>query len=78
VAAHARAKLESKGIDLLVANDVSQAGIGFEAEDNEVLLLDRWGGTRALPRMAKGAVADAILGHIVALRARAAGKKTPA
>src|SRR5207245_1331817 len=41
VAANARAKLESKGIDLLVANDVSQIGIGFDAEDNEVLLLAR-------------------------------------
>ena len=78
VAAHARAKLEHKGIDLLVANDVSQQGIGFEAEENEVLLLDRWGGTRALPRMSKAAVADAILGHIVALRASATHKTTPA
>src|SRR5262249_18623134 len=42
VAANAREKLERKGIDLLVANDVSQQGIGFDAEDNEVLLLDRW------------------------------------
>lgn len=77
VAANARAKLEAKGIDLLVANDVSQAGIGFDAEDNEVLLIDRWGGTRALPRMSKSAVADAILSEIVRLRAaadRAAGK----
>ena len=78
VAAHARAKLEGKGIDLLVANDVSQQGIGFDAEDNEVLLLDRWGGTRALPRMPKAEVADAILSHILALRAGAAAKKTPA
>jgi phosphopantothenoylcysteine decarboxylase/phosphopantothenate--cysteine ligase len=76
VAANARAKLEAKGIDLLVANDVSQAGIGFDADDNEVLLIDRWGGTRALPRMAKSAVADAILSEIVALRraGRATGK----
>jgi phosphopantothenoylcysteine decarboxylase/phosphopantothenate--cysteine ligase len=75
VAANARAKLEAKGIDLLVANDVSQAGIGFDADDNEVLLIDRWGGTRALPRMAKSAVADAILSEIVALRS-AAGRAT--
>src|SRR5437899_4250490 len=75
VAEHARAKLESKGIDLLVANDVSQQGIGFDAEDNEVLLLDRWGGTRALPRMPKTDVADAILSHILALRAAATPKK---
>jgi phosphopantothenoylcysteine decarboxylase/phosphopantothenate--cysteine ligase len=75
VAAHARAKLEGKGIDLLVANDVSQRGIGFDAEENEVLLLDRWGGTRALPRMPKAEVADAILSHIVALRAGAPARK---
>jgi phosphopantothenoylcysteine decarboxylase/phosphopantothenate--cysteine ligase len=69
VAAHARAKLEAKGIDLLVANDVSRRDIGFDAEDNEVVLIDRWGGTRPLPRMPKTAVADAILDEIVALRA---------
>ena len=72
VAANARMKLASKGIDLLVANDVSQQGIGFDAEDNQVLLIDRWGGERALPRMPKAAVADAILSHVLALRAAAA------
>jgi phosphopantothenoylcysteine decarboxylase/phosphopantothenate--cysteine ligase len=71
VAANARAKLDAKGIDLLVANDVSRVGIGFDAEDNEVLLLDRWGGQQALPRMPKPAVADAILSHILATRAAA-------
>ena len=69
VVAHARAKLEAKGIELLVANDVSRRDIGFDAEDNEVLLIDRWGGSRALPRMSKGAVADAILDAVIALRA---------
>jgi phosphopantothenoylcysteine decarboxylase / phosphopantothenate---cysteine ligase len=69
---HARAKLESKGIDMLVANDVSRSGIGFDADDNEVVLLDRWGGQRALPRMRKAAVADAVLDHALALRASAA------
>jgi phosphopantothenoylcysteine decarboxylase/phosphopantothenate--cysteine ligase len=73
VARNARAKLEDKGIDLLVANDVSQPGIGFDADDNEVLLIDRWGGAEALPRMSKEAVADAILSRILALRAAAAG-----
>lgn len=71
VAAHARAKLESKGVDLLVANDVSRAGIGFDADDNEVLLIDRWGGSRALPKMPKAAVADEILSAVLALRAKA-------
>jgi phosphopantothenoylcysteine decarboxylase / phosphopantothenate---cysteine ligase len=71
VLANAQVKLASKGIDLLVANDVSQAGIGFDAEDNEVLLLDRWGGRRALPRMPKSEVADAIFSHVLAVRAAA-------
>jgi phosphopantothenoylcysteine decarboxylase/phosphopantothenate--cysteine ligase len=74
VATHAQAKLESKGVDLMVANDVSQAGIGFDAEDNEVLLLDRAGGRRALPRMSKPALADVILSHILTLRAQAPTK----
>jgi len=69
VVANARAKLAAKGVDLLVVNDVSQRGIGFDAEDNEVLLIDRWGGERALPRMPKADVADAILSHVLALRA---------
>jgi phosphopantothenoylcysteine decarboxylase / phosphopantothenate---cysteine ligase len=73
VAANARVKLEAKGIDLLVANDVSQAGIGFDADDNEVLLIDRWGGNRGLPKMSKAAVADAILTEILTLR-RSAGR----
>jgi len=75
VAANARAKLESKGIDMLIANDVSQQGIGFDADENEVLLLDRWGGTRALPRMPKTDAANMILSHILAVRAAAAARK---
>jgi phosphopantothenoylcysteine decarboxylase/phosphopantothenate--cysteine ligase len=75
VAVNARAKLESKGTDLLVANDVSQRGIGFDADDNEVLLLDRWGGARTLPRMPKTDVADLILSHILTLRAAAGAKR---
>jgi phosphopantothenoylcysteine decarboxylase/phosphopantothenate--cysteine ligase len=76
VAANAQAKLHAKNVDLLVVNDVSQRGIGFEAEDNEVTLLDRWGGNRALPRGPKAEVADAILSHVLALRAAAPSKVT--
>jgi phosphopantothenoylcysteine decarboxylase/phosphopantothenate--cysteine ligase len=75
VVANARAKLEAKDIDLLVANDVSRRDIGFDADDNEVLLIDRWGGSRALPRMPKPAVADAILDAILALRAAHPARK---
>jgi phosphopantothenoylcysteine decarboxylase/phosphopantothenate--cysteine ligase len=72
VMANAQAKLAAKGVDLLVVNDVSQAGIGFDAEDNEVFLLDSRGGQRALPRLPKSAVADAILSHVLSLRAAGA------
>jgi phosphopantothenoylcysteine decarboxylase/phosphopantothenate--cysteine ligase len=75
VVANARAKLQAKNIDLLVVNDVSQRGIGFDAEDNQVLLLDRWGGERALPRMSKTDLADEILSHVLALRAAARGAR---
>ncbi len=75
VKANAKAKLLSKGIDVLVVNDVSQSGIGFDADDNEVLLLDRWGGEHALPRMSKAAIADAILSHVLTVRAAARGNR---
>ncbi len=77
VRAHAAAKLKAKGVDLLVVNDVSKHGIGFEAEDNQVMLLDRWGGALDLPRMTKLAVADAILDRVLGLRASAAAKSSP-
>jgi phosphopantothenoylcysteine decarboxylase/phosphopantothenate--cysteine ligase len=66
---NAREKLESKRIDLMVANDVSQSGIGFEADDNQVTLLDRLGGVIELPRMPKLQVANAVLDQVLALRA---------
>lgn len=74
VTLRARAKLDEKSVDLLVANDVSQRGIGFDADDNEVLLVDRWGGEQSLPRMSKARIADAILSHIVALRTKVPAK----
>ena len=77
VRAHAADKLRAKGIDLLVANDVSQQGIGFEADDNQVVLLDRWGGALDLPRMTKIQVAHAILDRVLALRAAPKPRRTP-
>jgi phosphopantothenoylcysteine decarboxylase/phosphopantothenate--cysteine ligase len=77
VRAHAADKLRAKGIDLLVANDVSQQGIGFEADDNQVILLDRWGGALDLPRMTKIQVAHAILDRVLVLRAAPKPRRTP-
>ena len=73
----ARAKLEGKGVDLMVANDVSRRDIGFDAEDNEVLMLDRWGGVVELPRLPKVEVADAILDRVQALRRRVPEPQRP-
>jgi len=63
--ASARAKLEAKQVDVLVANDVSQAGIGFEGEDNAVLILHRDGGHREVPRASKRLIADVILAELL-------------
>jgi phosphopantothenoylcysteine decarboxylase/phosphopantothenate--cysteine ligase len=65
---HAQAKLVAKGVDLIVANDVSRTDIGFDVADNEVTLLDRWGGVVALPRRSKVEVADLILDRVQELR----------
>jgi phosphopantothenoylcysteine decarboxylase/phosphopantothenate--cysteine ligase len=59
--ANARAKLEAKCLDLVVANDVTASNAGFGAETNRVTLLDREGRVEALPLMSKAAVAAAVL-----------------
>jgi phosphopantothenoylcysteine decarboxylase/phosphopantothenate--cysteine ligase len=61
---HARGKLERKGCDLLVANDVSRPGSGFDSTENEVTLLFRDGTVRELPRMSKEALASLIVAEV--------------
>jgi phosphopantothenoylcysteine decarboxylase/phosphopantothenate--cysteine ligase len=65
---HARSKLESKGADLLVVNDVSAAGVGFEHETNEVRILDRSGCVRHVPLTTKSKVAAAVLDAVLEVR----------
>jgi phosphopantothenoylcysteine decarboxylase/phosphopantothenate--cysteine ligase len=65
--ARARGKLERKGIDAIVVNDVSDSTIGFESSDNEVTIVSTAGEER-LPRGSKRDLADAILDRVVALR----------
>jgi len=76
VSANATAKLRAKNVDLLVVNDVSKRDIGFDADDNQVVLLDRWGGALELPKMPKLEVAGAILDRVLELRG--AATNTPA
>ena len=67
--ANARAKLKRKGLDLIVANDVTREGAGFEVDTNIVTLIGSDGRSQSHPQMSKDAVADLILDRIVAIRA---------
>ncbi len=63
----ARDKLSAKGLDLVVANDVSRPGAGFDSDDNAAVLLDRNGGREEIPLMPKRALADRVLDRALAL-----------
>jgi phosphopantothenoylcysteine decarboxylase/phosphopantothenate--cysteine ligase len=69
---NARKKLETKGFDLLVANDVTQEGAGFDVETNRVTILSAGGDVEELPLLSKDAVAEEILDR-AALRMTAKG-----
>jgi phosphopantothenoylcysteine decarboxylase/phosphopantothenate--cysteine ligase len=71
VAAHARAKLESKQADLIVANDVTAEGAGFDHDTNVITLYFRDGGEKAFPRMPKIDAAHRILDQLRGLRQKA-------
>jgi len=64
----ARKKLRDKNMDLIVFNDVTEAGSGFDVETNKVVLIDKKKES-GLPLLNKDDVADAILDRIVELRA---------
>ncbi|MDP6867732.1 MAG: phosphopantothenoylcysteine decarboxylase, partial [Acidimicrobiales bacterium] len=58
---NAAAKLQAKGVDLIVANDVSVPEVGFEHDTNAVVLLDAGGGANEVPLCNKREVACAVL-----------------
>ncbi len=67
---HATAKLTKKNLDMIVANDVTQAGAGFGSDTNIVKLLYRDGRVVELPQMAKNELASIILDKIADLFAK--------
>ncbi len=69
VAENARKKLASKNADLIVANDVTAEGAGFDRDTNVVTLFSRDGRDLALPKMPKSEVAERILDEVLRLRA---------
>ncbi|HET7910369.1 MAG TPA: bifunctional phosphopantothenoylcysteine decarboxylase/phosphopantothenate--cysteine ligase CoaBC [Nitrospira sp.] len=58
---HAKAKLTSKGLDLIVANDITRPGAGFGSDDNAATLIERDGRITELPLKPKRELADDIL-----------------
>jgi phosphopantothenoylcysteine decarboxylase / phosphopantothenate---cysteine ligase len=68
VAENARNKLAAKNADLMVANDVTAEGAGFDHDTNVVTLFARDGRDLALPRINKSEVAQRILDEVVRLR----------
>jgi phosphopantothenoylcysteine decarboxylase/phosphopantothenate--cysteine ligase len=71
---NAREKLQRKGADMIVANDVTQEGAGFDVDTNIVTLVLRDGRNLALPKMSKREVADKILDQAILLRTDSSAK----
>ena len=61
---YASDKLTRKNLDLIVANDVSQPGIGFNSDDNAVTLIDRSRNPQPLPQASKRKLARQIIAFI--------------
>jgi phosphopantothenoylcysteine decarboxylase/phosphopantothenate--cysteine ligase len=64
---YAREKLERKGLDAVVLNDIGRPGIGFDSGDNEVTIVSR-SGDRHVPRGAKSEVAEVVLDAVLSHR----------
>jgi phosphopantothenoylcysteine decarboxylase/phosphopantothenate--cysteine ligase len=65
VAENARGKLERKHADMIVANDVTQEGAGFDTDTNIVTLYSRDGREIALPKLSKFEVANRIFDRVL-------------
>jgi len=61
---NATEKLRQKGLDLIVANDVTASDSGFGADTNRVTIIDKDGGVDALPVLSKHQVADRVLDNV--------------
>jgi phosphopantothenoylcysteine decarboxylase/phosphopantothenate--cysteine ligase len=63
----AREKLERKGLDAIVFNDISRPEIGFDSDRNEVTIVTA-AGERTVPESTKEEVAEAVLDEVAGLR----------
>jgi Phosphopantothenoylcysteine synthetase/decarboxylase len=74
--ANAKAKLEKKNMDLIVANDLRQDGAGFQTDTNIITIIDNKGKTESLSKMTKIEAAEEILNRVKNLvKKKGGGKK---
>ena len=64
---NARSKLERKGLDLIVANDILATDAGFETDTNRVVILDSAGEQHSLPLTSKTRIAEAVISRVAEL-----------
>lgn len=65
--ANATGKLQRKGLDLLIANDITASDAGFEVDTNRVIVLDKDGGQQPLDLTTKANIGNYIIGRIATL-----------
>jgi phosphopantothenoylcysteine decarboxylase/phosphopantothenate--cysteine ligase len=65
--ANARKKLAQKGLDLIVANDITEPESGFGADSNKVTIIDKQGNLESLPLMSKREVAERVLDRVAGM-----------
>ena len=76
LAENARGKLKRKGADLVVANDVTREGAGFDVDTNIVIIVRADGSLVELPQMSKHDLAARLLDEVVAVRGPARRDRT--
>ncbi|HEX4668296.1 MAG TPA: phosphopantothenoylcysteine decarboxylase, partial [Chthoniobacterales bacterium] len=76
LAANARRKLAEKNCDLLVANDVSRADLGMDADENEVVIFAKAGKPKKISRRKKTQLARNLLKIILKAREKCLTKKS--
>src|SRR5262245_5424912 len=70
LAANAEKKLRAKNLDMIVANNVAEAGSGFDGDTNIATIMDRTGAKHSLPLMSKDELSDRIYDHFLALKSQ--------
>ena len=65
---YARSKMEKKGLDMVVANDITKEGAGFDTDTNIATIITKTGQEIDLPKMQKRELAERVLDEVVRLR----------